>query len=84
MSDAEIDKLKDQFDEKHTEGYEEELLKELEENKEHLKIRKEDAQITNYNNIIFIYGCQAGAGLSNSSKLVTDIIQLYSKNFDPE
>lgn len=49
-------------------------MKELEESKEHLKIPKGDAYITNYNNIIFIYGCQPGAGLSDSSKLVTETI----------
>ena len=31
-----------------------------------------------------VYGCQPGEGVSASSRLVWDTIELFIKNFDPE
>ena len=57
---------------------------EVEESKEHIETRGGFASITKSGNIIFVYGCQPGSGVSASSKLIFDTINLFIKHFDPK
>ena len=86
MSDLEIDKLKEVLDEKRAKERAENIAKELEleETKEDIEIRGKKASVTKTGNFIFLYGCQPGGGVSATTRLVKDAIDLYILHFDPE
>ena len=60
------------------------LAKELEETKEDSDNRGDTTASIRVGNFTLIFGCQTGAGVSAASKLISDLVNLYNTNFDPE
>ena len=85
ISEIEVDKLKQKFDEKRAKEREDLLADKLEESKDPNDKRGRPALSSKSGtNFIFVFGCQPGFGINANSKLVDDTIELYKKNFDPE
>ncbi len=82
-SEAEIDQLQTELELKQAIDHAEPLAQE-EETKENPKKRGNNVSIKSSGNFTFLFGCQPGAGVSATSKLVADVINLYRANFDPD
>ena len=85
ISELEVDKLKQKFDDKRAKEREHLLTNKLEESKDPTDKRGGPGLSSNSGkNLSLIFGCQSGEGISAASKLIYDTIVLYMKNFDPE
>ena len=85
ISELEVDKLKQKFDDKRAKERENLLANKLEESKDPTDKRGRPSLSSNSGtNFIFMFGCQPGLGINAKSKLIADTIELYLKNFDPE
>lgn len=60
------------------------LAKNLEETKEESANRGDTTASIRVGNFTLIFGCQTGEGVSAASKLISDLVNLYNTNFDPD
>jgi hypothetical protein len=86
ISDLDLEKLTKELEEKITKQLEEDMLvNELEEENKEDSINRGDTNASiNIGNFTLIYGCQPGAGVSATSKIIADLVNLYNTNFDPD